>query len=247
MFMNLRDLEGWHVSTVDNADAARLQDSYFDDRRWAVRYFVVIGEAWNSRPIAISPSAIERIDRNDARIHVSLAASAIEKAPTFDLTRSMTRRQEASYASHFRFPYYWIGPGVWGEHEVPTPSVEPLGAAVGLTTPDPEARHLFSVHDFSGSHLHALDGEIGHVENFIVDDRSWTIRYLIADTSNWIGGRTVLIAPSQVRDVDWALHRLDLKLTRDDVRHSPVYDPTVGLTAEYERRLADHYEHVAHH
>ena len=45
-----------------------------------------------------------------------------------------------------------------------------------------------------GYHILATDGEIGHVDDFLVDDVSWRIRYLMIDTSNWIGGRTVLVA-----------------------------------------------------
>jgi hypothetical protein len=71
-----------------------------------------------------------------------------------------------------------------------------------------------------GFHLVAADGPIGHVDDFLVDDR-WTIRYLVADTSNWIGGKSVLISPATVASVDSPGKEIRVNLSRDDIRNSP--------------------------
>ena len=73
----------------------------------------------------------------------------------------------------------------------------------------------------SGYHLHATDGEIGHVDYFLVDEAGWAVRYLVVDTSNWIGGRSVLISPSVVANIDSPASRINVTLTRDQVKNSP--------------------------
>ena len=72
-----------------------------------------------------------------------------------------------------------------------------------------------------GCHIVATDGEIGHIDDFLVDERDWTVRYLVVDTSNWIGGRSVLIATSALATVDAAARKVGVALTRDQVKAGP--------------------------
>ena len=76
----------------------------------------------------------------------------------------------------------------------------------------------------SGLHLHATDGEIGHVADFLLDEAGWAIRYMVVDTSNWIGGKRVLVSPSVVAAVDWAARTVHVSLTRDQIKRSPTLD-----------------------
>ena len=71
-----------------------------------------------------------------------------------------------------------------------------------------------------GFHLHATDGEIGHVDDFLVD-AGWNIRYLVVDTSNWIGGKSVLIAPVAIEKIDVEAQEIRVKLTRSQIEQSP--------------------------
>jgi len=75
-----------------------------------------------------------------------------------------------------------------------------------------------------GYHIVALDGEVGHVDDFLVDEGTWTVRYLVIDTSNWIGGRSVLISADVVTAIDSAAKKIHVKLTRGQVEHSPSID-----------------------
>jgi len=72
-----------------------------------------------------------------------------------------------------------------------------------------------------GFHLHAVDGAIGHVDDFLFDEQTWTIRYLVVDTSNWIGGKTVLVSTTTVTAVDSPNRRIDVSLTREQVKAGP--------------------------
>jgi hypothetical protein len=243
MMMHLRDFEGWTVKTRDNGDIGRVDDSYFDDERWVVRYFTMRANDWLGERLApLSPRAIDGMDARNARICVTVTQQQLQQAPGFDVRFPATRYLEPSYASHLGFPYYWTGPGIWGPTVVPAQPPAALQAApIGLENPGPDTVHLQSTRDVSGSHIHTPDGPIGHVENFIVDDRDWAIRYLIVDTSNWIGGRTVLVPPSWAREVDWANQMVHVDVSREALASSPSYDPTVGITPEFERRLQAHY------
>jgi hypothetical protein len=92
-----------------------------------------------------------------------------------------------------------------------------------------------------GYYIQATDGDIGHVEDFLIDDRSWTIRYMVVDTRNWLPGKKVLVSPEWIERVDWDASKVHLNLARERIQNSPEYDPSRPLERDYETRLYGHY------
>src|SRR5438045_8947186 len=83
------------------------------------------------------------------------------------------------------------------------------------------------LHKFSkvrGFHIRAMDGEIGHVDDFLLDEATWALRYLVVDTSNWIGGRRVLVSPQVIAGRDSERRRIAASKTRDQIAHSKSID-----------------------
>jgi hypothetical protein len=101
--------------------------------------------------------------------------------------------------------------------------------------------HLRSTREVIGYHIRATDGKIGHVEDFIADDESWTIHYMVVDTQTWLRGKRVLIAPAWVSKVDWVEKSVYVNLRKESVKDSPEFDPTKPINREYEVRLYDYY------
>ena len=94
----------------------------------------------------------------------------------------------------------------------------------------------------TGYKLDSLDGEIGKVKEFYFDDRHWTIRYLVADTGNWLPGRQVLISPQWIERVSWHERKVFVSLSRETIKHSPEYTDDLLLTRPYESALHQHYD-----
>lgn len=240
MLRRLRDYESSEVWSSDGHDLGRVEDFYFDEDRWAVRYVVVKTGAWlTGRSVLLSPFSVNRLDWDEARIDFGLTKAQIEGAPDANLEQPLTREWESAYSGYYGIPMYWAGSNLWGMWT--TPAMAPAPVSEKTAPPASETRPplLRSVDDVTGYHIHATDGEIGHVEDFLVDDASWRIRYLMIDTSNWIGGRTVLVAPEWAERTDWARQRVVLGVTREAVKASPEYDPAADIDGKYEERLAD--------
>ena len=83
--------------------------------------------------------------------------------------------------------------------------------------------HLRSTGQVTSYHIHATDGEIGHVDDFIVDDENWEIRFLVVDTRNWLSGKNVLISTQSITRVEWADSSVHLDLTRESIKNSPEF------------------------
>ena len=92
-----------------------------------------------------------------------------------------------------------------------------------------EATVLHKTSQMQGFHIVATDGGIGHVDDFLVDEGTWVVRYLVVDTSNWIGGKSVLISAAAVESIDSPGKEIRVRLTREQIEGSPSVD-----TAEIE-------------
>jgi hypothetical protein len=91
-----------------------------------------------------------------------------------------------------------------------------------------------------------LDGEIGHIEEFVVDDETWIIRYLVVDTKNWWPGKRVLIATDWIDRISWEESKVFLDLTRDKIREAPEYTNDTLITREYEEIVHRHYNRAGY-
>ena len=102
---------------------------------------------------------------------------------------------------------------------------------------------LNSISHLNGSKVTATDGDIGTVAQAFFDDRSWTFRYLVVETGNWMSGREVLISPYAVTHPMGSDKHILLRLTKEQVRTSPVVDAHQPVSRQHERSLLRHYQY----
>jgi hypothetical protein len=134
-------------------------------------------------------------------------------------------------------------PGYTGGARTAAPSLgsrrrEEHGADIQEKDGDP---HLRSTEAVTGYHIHASDGEIGHVDDFLVEDADWSIRYLLIDTKNWWPGKKVLISPRSIREIDWTDKLVNLGVVRQKVKDSPTYDPSITVDRAYDDKFLTYY------
>jgi hypothetical protein len=194
------------------------------------------------RKVLISPIMLGEPDWSTLRFQVDLTRHQIENSPPLETDAPVSRQYEIMYSQYFSTSAYWGGASLWGSH--PSPSLlraEQDKLATDFDFGDPEESHLRSIKEVTGYHIQASDGEIGHVEDFIVDEEVWSLRYIIVDTRNWLPGRKVLVSPQWATKVDWAEEKLRVDLATDRIKNSPEYDPTTPINRVYERKLYDFY------
>jgi hypothetical protein len=222
----MKDLRGDDIVARDGRIGS-VDDAYFDDERWALRYLVVDTGSWlPGRLVLISPASVSGVRSNQVR--VDLTRRQVEKAPGAETEQPVSRLYEEAHASYYGYPYYWAGPYLWGAGAMPLsqPLVDARSTPEGrerMEQAEQEAREsrLRSSSEIIGYRIEAADGELGHVEDFLFDDESWAIHDLIVDTRKWLPGGKVLVAPGEVEDIDWAGKRVKVRLTRERLRQSP--------------------------
>jgi len=241
-------LKGYDISATDG-HFGTISDFLFDDTSFKLRWLVVDTGTWlPGRKVLLHPSVIGDVDSLRHSLMVTLSKARIKDSPDIMTDQPVSRQMENNL-----YDYYGWDP-VWGHSYFgPDMAVSPLGpvaySATGemgraasfethLSDQDP---HLRSIAAVTGYHIEATDGPIGHVENFLIDDTNWDIRYVIVATSNWWFGQHVLVAPFAVRRVDWSDEKLRLNVTRAQVQDSPPWAPLRAIDSTYEQRLHSYY------
>ncbi len=249
MLRSVQGLKGSTVIAVDG-DVGTVDEFFFDDEQWTVRYLVADTGGWlTGQRILISPMSLGRSDWRQHTLYVDLTRDQIRNAPGVDTERPVSRQWEVDYYNYYGWPYYWGGAGIWGPAMYPAvvpPAVAP-GGVRGRYEEDeeerPEDSHLRSSEEVTGYSIQCPDGDLGHVEDFIVDDENWVIRYLAVDTRNWWPGKKVLLPPQWIDSVSWTDRAVFIELQRETVRNAPEWDPGAPISRDYERRLHDYYGH----
>ena len=239
----MKEILGCDIIGADG-DLGRVVDILFDDRDWVVRYLVVTPlDVDRYSAFLLSPVAVTDT-REKGRIVVSTTKDQAKGAPGFDARQPISRQMERTSMDYFGWGYYWQGPELWGDWATP----------IGLATPGPGAwpggpfhsepvppaalddvsseagdrqvaGTLRSASDVGGGYrVQALEDEIGHVEDFLVDEQSYRILCAVVDTSTWWFGRKVTVPTSHFSRIEWAEQKIYVDATRDQVKASSEYD-----------------------
>lgn len=241
MLHRLKTLKKYKLDSLDG-EMGRVSDFYFDDQHWTVRYLVAETGNWLAgRQVLVSPHALVAAIKDECHIAVDLSKKQIEDSPSLASDKPVSRQFEKDYYGHYGWTPYWGGPQAWGYY--PTPMrTDPAEVPTGTPEGEEWDSHLRSMAEVTDYSIEAADGEIGHVEDFVLDDETWTIRYLIVDTRNWWPGKKVLVSPRWIDRVSWSEAKVFVDLPREAIKQSPEYSEDTLLSRDYETALHRHYQ-----
>jgi hypothetical protein len=227
MLQSIKQLHGNKLGALDG-DIGQVKDFYFDDQNWVVRYLVADTGSWlPGRQVLLSPKAFGSIHRDGKILRVTLTRKKIEDSPAIETHKPVSRQHEEEYHRYYGWPAYWLGDGIWGMGGTSVLEMPPK-ALPGKSTPNdsqlkPADAHLRSTQAVSGYHVQATDGIIGHVCDFLMDDKDWAIGQLVVKTGHRFTGNEVLIPASEVDRISYDESTVFVKLTKEAVEKSPAY------------------------
>ena len=245
MLHSIKELRGLTVEATDGP-IGQVHDFYFDDQHWALRFLVVDTGAWlDGRKVLISPMAIGKADWSGRRLPVSLTRERVRHSPDIDTQKPVSRQHEVEQYAYYGYANPWGGPGVWRNAMHPgiggPDQARLLEQQLQLQRQRGDDPHLRGCAAVIGYHVHAIDGELGHIDGFVLDDTSWLIRYLVVNTSDWWLGHDVLVAPQWIDGISWLDATVSVNLTRRAIRDAPAYDAGAPPDPEHERSLWRHH------
>lgn len=251
MLFSINDTLGYRIHATDG-EIGKVADLYFEDLSSRVRYVVVDTGGWlSSRKVLLAPPALGPLEPEERRIASPLTKEQIRSSPDVASDKPVSRQEEEALHRHYGWSPYWAGVTGYG--------LAPYWGGLGLAhtaLPKHQNRleqeiaeaeaaradpHLRSAREVIGYYVDAVDGEVGHVEDLLVEPDEWAIRFLVIDTRNWLPGRRVLVAPDWLRRVDWSEQKIVVDLTRHQIEAGPEYDPAMTVDRAYQEALYQHY------
>lgn len=252
MLRHTSEINGYAIHASDGV-IGTVSDFLFDDKTWLVRWFVINAGNWlDDRKVLLPPSAMERVNHIGRRFDVKLTRQQVKDSPDADTERPVSRQQETKIYDYYSWSPYWgngsymdiMGYGGFlGGSLAPAPTAESMSREKAIDDAQRKRNNptLRSAKQVTGYHIHASDGEIGHVEDFLVEDGDWSIQYLVVDTKNWWPGNKVLISPPSVRAIQWSERMVNLNVDRQKVKDGPRYDAAMIEDPLYEKSAHYHY------
>ncbi len=256
------DLRSYRVNAIDG-EIGHVKDAYFDDDAWVVRYLVMDPEKWSARRgLLISPVSVGRVDSLEEILYLTISKALVQSSPDIDTDRPVSRHDEVQLLGHYGYPPYWDGMGIWGDGMYPDAMAPGYSVDEGKraqregeleahrrdrkTGPSDAFPQLRNLNDVVGYDIHAVDGDIGNVSDFLVDDKAWVIRHLVIETSKWWGGRTALVSPRWISNVHWSDRAVCVDLSRAAINSAPPYDSAFEWRSDHERELFRHFHRTGY-
>lgn len=213
MLRSMKELGDFGIKANDG-EIGSVEEVFFDDRHWKVRYLVVKPQKWLSgRKVLISPGALGTPDWKKRVIPANLTKAQIEKSPDVELHKPASRQEEEKLIKYYKWEFYWSDPDFY----------------------------LQSSKDLMGYKIEASDGKIGIVTDFVLDDADWRIRYLLVDINEWLPGKKVLIAMDWIKLIVPEEKRVRVDLGKSEIEKAPQYDPKTLPSRDYETALYKYY------
>ena len=247
MLTNASAINGYAIAASDGR-LGTVEDFLFDDASWMVRWLVVDTGNWLSgRKVLLPPLVLGHPSPEERAFPVILTMQQVKDSPNIDTDRPVSRQMETNLYDYYGWSPYW-GSGLYlggfmsgYDYTLESQRRAEHTAEIQRRNDDP---HLRSIDVVTGYHIHASDGEIGHVEDFLLEDADWSIHYLVVDTKNWWPGKKVLISPRSARDINWRDRLVNLDVDRQKVKDSPAYDASTTVDRAYEKHFHSYYGDV---
>jgi hypothetical protein len=241
MIRSTIELKGYDIVAFDGK-FGKVSDLLFDEVLWITRYLVADTGGWLSgRRLLLPPSVLDQPEWKDRTMPVKLKKEEIENSPPLDEDAPVSRQHEIQLHRYWNLEPYWVGGILAGVYPIPQRPHETGDDEAGPYKGEDADPYLRSVNEVRGYGINAEDGEIGKVDDFLIDDDSWVIRYLVVDTRKWLPGRRVLVPLVWIKSTEWSTKSIGVDVIREKVKNSPDFDPSVPINSEQEEILYDYY------
>jgi sporulation protein YlmC with PRC-barrel domain len=242
MLRSLNEILGYKLTGRDG-QLGKVHDFFFSDDDWTIRYLVMDTGPWIfGRKVLISPHVLQQPVWESESIPVNLTRDEVESSPDIDVAKPVSRKYEEELLTHYNWPVYWGA--------TPTQSGHPIFVSPYLFTNKNDNNddvamqsHLRSATELMDYQIFATDGKVGSMTDFILDDENWQIRYMIVNTagSELDADKKVLVALEWISRINVGSREIQIDLTRDAIKFSPAFDPTLPVNRQYEEVLYDYH------
>ena len=248
MILHGSEFKGPKIKASDGV-IGTITDMPFDDSTWRIRWLVVdTGSCISGRSVVLPLSALGYVDHRGHQYSVRLSQQQIKDSPSPDAHAPVSRQMETGlYDYYYGWAPFWSTGFYTGGYGYTVGMMEPPGRGFQKAMADAADEQrgnpsLRGIGEVIGYHLHASDGEITHIADFLIEDADWSTHYLEVDTRNWWPGKHVLISPRSIVSTDWSSRLVNLDISREKLERAPAHDGSKAADRAYEYAFRGHYD-----
>lgn len=249
MKRSIKSLIGFTIGATDG-EIGKVKEFYFDDATWTIRYLIVETGSWLfGRKVLISPVSLLTPDWEKKIFNVNLSMEQIKNSPDINTEKPVSRQQELEMYAHYPWGSYW-GSNLYAGIIPPPISMYDVILSEEKNTNNITEQgnpHLRSTEKVIGYNIKALDGEIGKIEDFLMEDSNWKIDFMAIDAGSWLNEKKVLISPKWIKEIKWATDEVIINASIEHVKNSPEYDTNQPLNENDATNLYNHYDGLISH
>jgi hypothetical protein len=219
MLKTITGLYGHKLSALDG-EIGHVRDFFFDDKAWMIRYLVADTGSWmEGRLVLLAPHSFGPLDLTAGELKINLTRSQIERSPSIDSHKPVSRQYEIDYYRYYGWPVYWDGGGMAGLRGYPIKST-PAKAEIDehLHVDSRNEKHLRSLRAVTGYNISAIDGLAGVVSGIMVDGIAFSIHAIVVDAGHWYAGKTVLISVEDIESISYEDSKIFVNLTKAEIK-----------------------------
>lgn len=236
MLLRAHELEHYSLQAADG-ELGSVNRLYIEQATWVARYLVVgTGLMELGQEVLVSMYAVRQVDHDAKRITVSLTKEQILNAPPAVLDLPLSRTYEREYLQFYGWPAYWEQAGGTIGGRVDTPA-----EVLARVPAEAETIQLMNSDDLAACRVQAIDGEVGDLDDILLDTDDWRVPFLEMDVGHWWAGRKVLIPTDWITGMDWNDMRIDVGLRIGQIQSAPEYRSDTPIDAAYDGQLRAHY------
>jgi hypothetical protein len=214
MMVSVEQLQGYTIRG-DDAEIGKLHDVYFDDVSWKVLFLLADTRPWLlGRLVLVVPSMLGDPDTENRVFPTSLTKAQVENGPSVEEHKPVSRQHAVDVAKYWDRPFFGPGDPRFDLGLTDTPPAQPASAPSDVAPDDP---HLLSAADSRGHRVDTPDGRCGHIEDWLVDLDSWTIREVVIDTTDWWPGGNVRIPATDITGMSWDDKSVQVRLSKEAI------------------------------
>jgi len=235
MLRLLNELKNYTILTKDG-ESGKVIEFLFDDTNWIIRYAVINIRKWLSGgDMLVSSQSFEQPDATSKMFQISLVKEEIKNSPSLPKDRVISREYEKELIDYYNLPEYWSASR--DEQNENNDNIEELKNKIKTT----EEFKLRGVEKFEDFIVHATDSEIGNISNFLVDDETWMIKFIVVEAGKFLKAKKILLSPEWIAKIDWEYKAFTVNINAEKINNSPEFDPNKLFQKECEEVLYDYY------
>ena len=218
MLQNVQTLCDYTI-LAKGGDIGKIHDFLFDEETWEIRYLVIEpSNGLSDRKVPISVVALDQTNQVSRKVPIQLTKEQVKNCPNIDTDALMSRQNQNRLNEVYPLFQYWAMSGY-------VSASLPLSLVSDQPSQPEEDKTTFrSIEDVSHCHVKSVDGNIGAIEDIVVDDESWSIRYIVANPTQWLLGRKFWIIPTWIKTIDWEEQEVFLKISKKQLKNTPDYN-----------------------